>query len=222
MRLISSAALALMAVSVATSANAQIVATRIAQDGPMLPANTLVYVSLNADLTSKRTNEGDTFDVTVTRPVIVGDYIVVPQGTLGHGRITWRTGKAVFGKSAKMQFEITDLQIGTQTVPLTGRYRLEGKGNTAWTVGSIAAFGVVGGFFVTGRSASALQGTQYKAYTSAPTSFTIAEAGTPAFYAAGGTVPINIGRNSNANPYEAGRAAARAQMAAAGVTPETP
>ena len=222
MRIISSAMLGIMALSGVTSANAQIVATRISNVGPMLPANTLVYVSLNSDLTSKRTAVGDTFDVTVTRPVIVGDYIVIPQGSLGHGRITWRTGKAVFGKSAKMQFDLTDVEVGNQTVPLSGHYRLEGKGNTGWTVGSIAAFGLAAGFFVTGKSASAFQGTQYKAFTTAPAAFTLAAAGSPAYYAAGGSVPTNIGRYASADPREAGRIAAQAQMAWAGETPPQP
>jgi hypothetical protein len=192
--------------------SAQIVATRIAQTGPMLPANTLVYVSLNDNLTSQSTAEGDTFDVTVTRPVIVGDYIVIPQGTLGHGRITWRTGKAVFGKSAKMTFELTDLQIGNQTVPMSGHYRLEGKGNTGWTVGSIAAFGIMAGFFVTGHSAAAFQGTEYKAFTKAPTSFALADPGSSAYYAAGGNLPVNLGRNNGGAPFANGRQLAQAQM----------
>jgi hypothetical protein len=54
-----------------------------------------------------------------------------------------------------MHFEFTDLQIGNQTVPLTGRYRIEGKGNTGWTLGAIAAAGLAGGLFVTGHSATA-------------------------------------------------------------------
>lgn len=199
-------------------AQAQIFATKIDKANLVLPANTLVYVSLNSNLTSKRTAEGESFDVTVTRPIIVGDYIIIPAGTLGHGRVTWRTGKAVFGKSAKMHFEFTDLQIGSQTVPLTGRYRIDGKGNTGWTVGAIAAAGLVGGLFVTGHSATALQGTEYKAFTAAPTMVAFAAPGTPAYYAAGGSVPVNIGSNSGTSQFENGRRLAQAQMAAAGMT----
>lgn len=217
MQKINLAALLTLAAMGSVPAEAQIVATKIDNASLVLPANTLVYVSLNSNLTSKRTAEGELFDVTVTRPIIVGDYIVIPAGTLGHGRITWRTGKAVFGKSAKMHFEFTDLQIGNQTIPLTGRYRIEGKGNTGWTLGAIAAAGLAGGLFVTGHSATAFQGTEYKAFTAGPTMVSLAAPGTPAYYASGGYVPVNVGPNNGKAPFESGRQLAQAQMAAAGM-----
>lgn len=208
---IGAVALGSLAMSPAMS---QIVATKVDQSGLTLPANTMVYVSLNSNLTSKRTKLGDQFDVTVTRPVIVGDYVVVPQGTVGHGRITWRTGKAVFGKSAKMEFELTELDIGNTMIPLSGKYRLEGEGNTGWTIGAVVGFGIVGGL-VTGKSASAQQGTEYRAYTVAPVAFSLDNSGTQ--MAATGVAPVSIsGRGSNMSDYEKGRHAASVQMAAVG------
>ena len=116
-----------------------------------------------------------------------------------------------------MHFEFADLRIGSQTVPLTGRYRIDGKGNTGWTVGAIAAVGLIGGLFVTGHSATALQGTEYRAFTAAPTMVALAAPGTPAYFAAGGSVPVNIGRKNGTSQFENGKRLAQAQIAVAGM-----
>lgn len=201
----------MFAVSI-SPAYAQIVATRMVQSGPSLPPNTIVYVSLNADLTTKHTHQGDQFDVTTTRPVIVDGYVVIPQGTLGHGRISYRTGKGVMGKSAKMEFELTELEVGNQVVPIKGHYRLEGDGNTGATVGIVAAgaltgVGIIPALFVTGRSASAAQGTEYRAATSAPVTFALAD---------GPSAPVQaVRRGGNSDPYQSGRQAAALALASA-------
>jgi hypothetical protein len=196
----------------------QIVATRIDTTGLTLPANTLIHVSLNADLTTKRTPQGSTFDVTVTRPVIAGDYVVIPQGTLGHGRIVWRTGKGVYGKSAKMTFQLTDVQIGNTTVPLNGKYTVDGKGNTGWTVGVALGIAPWWALLVTGHSATVPQGTEFNAYTAMPIPFSLSNS--PAQLAAGGFIPYSVsGYGSAAAPYAAGRRAASITMAAAGTGP---
>lgn len=135
--------------------------------GNTLPSNTEVWLSLNSGLTSKAAKVGDKFDLTVSRDVMAGEYVVIPRGTQGHGQLSYRTGKGAFGKSAKIEFDLVDVQVGRRFIPLAGHYRIEGNGNTGAAIGAVVAVGVFGAF-VTGHSATASQGSEWKAYTREP------------------------------------------------------
>lgn len=168
--------IALTAVAVATPACAQApiaasmpqaIVARKADVGSTLPSNTEVWLSLNGTLDSRAVKVGDHFDLTVSRDIMMGDYIVIPRGTAGHGQVTYRTGKGAFGKSAKFEFDLVDVKVGDRFIPISGHYRLEGQGNTGAAVGAVVAVGVFGAF-VTGHSATAAQGSEWKAYTKEP------------------------------------------------------
>lgn len=130
----------------------------------LLPSNSDVWVSLDKELNSKTAKVGDTVTFKVSRDVTLGQYIVVPRGTPAVGRVTYRTGKGAFGKSAKMEFDIDSVQLASRTIPVSGHYRIEGQGNTGAAVGAVVAVGVFGAF-VTGHSAVATQGSEWKAAT---------------------------------------------------------
>lgn len=132
--------------------------------GAALPSNTEVWLTPNAEVNTKRIKQGEKFAMSVTRDVVLGDFIVIPRGTRGTGQVSYRTGKGAFGKSAKMEFDIVELELGGRTIPVQGHYRVEGQGNTGATVGAVVAVGVFAAF-VTGRSALISPGTDYKAYT---------------------------------------------------------
>ena len=134
----------------------------------MLPANSEVPLILDQEVSSKRMKVGDGFDVSVARDVWSGDRIAIPRGARGRGVVVWKTGKGAFGKSGKMEIELRSVEVGGQLVPLSGKFRQEGEGNTAATVGTIVAAGVIAGMFVTGHSAVFAQGTELKGMTSAP------------------------------------------------------
>lgn len=129
-----------------------------------LPANTEIWVSPNAEVNSKKIKQGDKFDMSVSRDVTLGNYVVIPRGTRAVGQISYRTGKGSFGKSGKMEFEVVEVDLGGRIIPVKGHYRIEGNGNTGATVGAVVAVGVFAAF-VTGHSATVAQGTEYKAYT---------------------------------------------------------
>ena len=135
-----------------------------AAPGAALPANTEIWLSPNSEVNTKTIKLGDKFEMSVSRDVMLGDYVVTPRNTRAYGQITYRTGKGAFGKSAKMEFEIVDIDLGGRLIPVKGHYRVEGQGNTGATVGVVVAAGVLGAF-VTGHSASVAAGTEYKAYT---------------------------------------------------------
>jgi len=134
----------------------------------MVPANSEVPLVLDQEVSSKRMKVGDGFDVSVARDVWSGDRIAIPRGARGRGVVVWKTGKGAFGKSGKMEIELRSVEVGGQLVPLSGKFRQEGEGNTAATVGTIVAAGVIAGMFVTGHSAVFAQGTELKGMTSAP------------------------------------------------------
>ena len=129
-----------------------------------LPANSEIWVSPNAEVNSKKIKQGEKFDMSVSRDVMLGNFVVIPRGTRAIGQISYRTGKGAFGKSAKMEFEVVDVDLAGRLIPVKGHYRIEGQGNTGATVGAVVAVGVFGAF-VTGHSAAVAQGTEYKAYT---------------------------------------------------------
>ena len=137
----------------------------IAGTAAMLPANTEVVVSMNEELNSKKFKKaGKTFQLSVASDVVLGDYVVIPRGTPAYGIVTWRTGKGAFGKSAKMEFDITHADLNGRRIPLKGHFRQEGRGNTGAAVGAAVAVGVFGAF-VTGKSAIVEQGREFKVYT---------------------------------------------------------
>jgi hypothetical protein len=99
-----------------------------------LPANTELLLSMNDDLTTKGIEEGHKFRMTLVRDVMIGDYVVIPKGTPAVGEVTWKTGKGAFGKSGKMEVALRYLDMNGRHVPIEGKYRQEGEGNTAATV----------------------------------------------------------------------------------------
>lgn len=129
-----------------------------------LPANTQVDVTLNSEISSKKMKQGDRFSASVAHDVLLGDYVVIPKGTRANGSITYRTGKGAFGKSAKMEIMISDLDLAGRSVPVSGKFRQEGAGNTGATVGAVVAVGVFSAF-VTGKSAVFEQGRELRVFT---------------------------------------------------------
>lgn len=138
-----------------------------------LPANTELTLTPNSDVSSKAMKAGDVFAVSTVYDVTMNGMIIIPKGTRGEGKITWRTGKGAFGKSAKMDVAFDWLEVGGRRVVLDGKYRQEGQGNTAATIGAVLAVGVLGGF-VTGKSAVIPNGMQLKAFTAEPIQFAAA------------------------------------------------
>lgn len=134
----------------------------------VLPANTEIAVTPNDDITSKGRKEGDTFIVSTMNDVMYNGYVVIPKGTPGQAKITWRTGKGAFGKSAKMEVSFEWLKLAGRTIALTGKHRQEGQGNTGATLGTVAVAGLIGGVFVTGKSAKIPHGMQMLARTAEP------------------------------------------------------
>jgi len=170
------------AMALAASASAQVttevsatpVAPIVAQPlptvgpGSALPSNTDVWLTMDRKLDSKQVKVGDTLGFKVARDVMHGNYIVIPRGTPANGRISYRTGRGAFGKSAKLEFDVDSIQLSGHSIPVAGHFRVEGEGNTGATIGAVAAAGIIGGVFVKGRSAVAAAGSEWKVSTKSP------------------------------------------------------
>ena len=164
--------LSALALAIPASATAQdavqgvpVQAVRVAaKPATVLPANTEILLKMNQEVTTKgRTwDEGDTFNLSTVHDVLLGDYVVIPAGTRGVGRITWLTSKGAFGKSGKMDVELEYLELGGRRINIDGTYRQEGEGNTVATVGGVVLAGVFAGF-ITGKSGRIPQGRELMA-----------------------------------------------------------
>jgi hypothetical protein len=133
----------------------------IAQTAPMakaLPANTLIQVTPEAEISSKKVNLGDKVGFAVVNDVTEGGQVVIPRGSHVEGSITFKTGKAIGGKSGKFEVAFEKITVGGKTYAMKGTHRQEGKGNT------VAA--VFGSMLVSGRSAVMLPGDFANAFTS--------------------------------------------------------
>ncbi|MEO5705539.1 MAG: hypothetical protein ABIT10_00330 [Alteraurantiacibacter sp.] len=118
-----------------------------------LPQNTEVLLSLNQELTTRGDwmTEGRTFDLTVVNDVLLGEFVVVPQGSRASGTVTWMTNKGMFGKSGKFEIEINYIDVSGRRIPVNGHFRQEGEGSTVATVGAVILLWPAA-FAITGRS----------------------------------------------------------------------
>ena len=143
-----------------------------------LPANTELLLSMNDELSSKQAKEGDSFGLTVVHDVLLGDHVVIPKGSRAVGEVTWKTGKGAFGKSGKMEVELRYIEVGGQRVPIEGKFRQEGEGNTVATVAGVVAAGVFAAF-ITGKTAIIPRGRELPAHTRDAVPVTLAVAPAP-------------------------------------------
>lgn len=130
-----------------------------------LAAKTDVTVTPDEGINSKKVKEGDSFKLKTTADIIQDGIVVIPAGTPGSGKITAIKKPGSFGKSGKMEVGFTELQLNGQSIPLTGNYQQEGRGNTGATVGAILGAGLIGGFVVSGHSATIEHGQLLHAQT---------------------------------------------------------
>lgn len=154
-------ALGILALGLTASATAQTTpTTATVPAGRALPANTLLTVTPTAELSSKKLKVGDTVAFVTIGDVSEQGTVVIPRGAAVKGEITFKTGKAVGGKSGKFEVTFKSVQVGNTEYQLTGTHRQEGKGNT------VAA--VFATWLVSGRSATMTPGQEARAFTAAP------------------------------------------------------
>ena len=127
---------------------------------PVLPSGTMLQVTPLQEITSKRIEEGDQVAFVTVNDVSEDGYIAIQRGTPVTGLITWKTGRAIGGKSGKFEVDFKSISIGGRQYALRGQHRQEGRGNT---IGAL--FGAI---VISGRSASMLPGQLVNIFTAEP------------------------------------------------------
>lgn len=125
-----------------------------------MPANTLISLTPAAELTSKKLEMGEKVSFVTIGDVTEQGVVVIPRGSPVRGEITFKTGKAIGGKSGKFEVSFKTVQVHGIDYALSGMHRQEGKGNT------VAA--VFGSMLVSGRSAVMSPGMEARAFTAVP------------------------------------------------------
>jgi len=147
-----------------TSIVARLPEAKVATRTLTITANTELVVRLNQELSTKQNKQGDAFTLSVAQDVMKDGYIVIPRGSRTVGEITWMTGKGAFGKSGKMDIEMRYIEVSGQRIPITGKFRQEGEGNTVATVAAIAVVWVAAPF-ITGKTGRIPAGRELTVYT---------------------------------------------------------
>lgn len=138
-------------------------AQRVDKLASVLPVNTMLMVTPEQEVISKKMKEGDKHRFLVVEDIVYNDAIVIPRGSPVLAVVTWRTGKGVVGKSAKYDLSFELVRIGQKSWKIRGQHRQEGRGNTAGAL--------LGSMIITGKSAVMLPGQIVNAFTAEPIPF---------------------------------------------------
>lgn len=125
-----------------------------------LPANSVVKLVALEEVSSSRAKVGDVIRFSVAEDVVDRGEIVIPRGSPATGEISWKTGRAVGGKSGKFDVSFREIRANGRTIRLMGKHRQEGRGNT---VGAL-----LGSIVISGRSGVMLPGQEVVALTAEP------------------------------------------------------
>lgn len=126
----------------------------------VMPANTLLTVTPQSEITSKKVKVGDAVTFVTIGDTAEQGVVVIPRGSIVKGEISFKTGKAIGGKSGKFEVSFKSVQVRGVEYALTGVHRQEGRGNTAAAL--------LGSMLVSGRSAVMQPGQEARAFTAAP------------------------------------------------------
>ncbi|MDF8334393.1 hypothetical protein [Novosphingobium cyanobacteriorum] len=126
----------------------------------MLPASTLVSITPDKEISSKKIEVGQKVSFSVVNDITDNGAVVIPRGSHVEGTISFKTGKAIGGKSGKFEVNFDKVNVRGKDYAMRGTHRQEGKGNT------VAA--VFATWLVSGRSAVMLPGQFVDAFTAEP------------------------------------------------------
>ena len=154
----------------------QPIAEKAASSGTqvILPAFSPLKVMLDEELSSQTHGVGDKFTVTVLEDVVDRDTVVIPKGSIGHGKVTFATAKGGFGKPGIIAISLTKLELADREVELDGRYREEGRNKNGAVVATWLAVGVFSGF-IKGKPGSIEKGRELVAKTGEPIEYRVGE-----------------------------------------------
>ncbi len=130
----------------------------------MLPAGSVVYLTVNDEISSLDRRLGDRFGITVMEDVLLDNVIAIPKGTIGQGEVTFVTKNGAFGKPGILGIAVRQLDLNGKQIPLDGRYREEAGNNNNAAVATMFAVGIAA-ILVKGKTSVIPKGRQLKART---------------------------------------------------------
>jgi len=146
--------------TVQAAAAAPAVATASAAQSRILAPSTLISVTPLQEISSKRVAVGQKVEFAVVNDITENGVVAIPRGSQVEGTISFKTGKAVGGKSGKFEVTFNKVNVRGHDYAMRGMHRQEGKGNT------VAA--VFATWLVSGRSAVMQPGQFAEAFTAEP------------------------------------------------------
>lgn len=146
----------------------------------VIRSGTEVALTMSEALTTngKKLRPGQRFQMTVSAPVMAGDQIVIPVGSVATGEVTDVRNKGMWGKSGRINARVLHVRVGDRQIRLTGVFDDKGTTGTAGVVGAIAVLPIAG-FFVTGTSANVPMGAPVKAFLDEDLTVTFASRNDP-------------------------------------------
>ncbi|MGH9713751.1 MAG: hypothetical protein ACRD5M_10690 [Candidatus Acidiferrales bacterium] len=126
----------------------------------VIPAGTVLDVTLDQSVSSKTNNSGDNFDASLAAPVTLGDRVVLPVGTKAIGSVTLAQSAGRFHGHATLAMDLVSLTFegARYKVQSTGVER-ESKGRgkrTGIGAGGGAVFGAIVGGLAGGGAGAAI------------------------------------------------------------------
>lgn len=126
----------------------------------LMPAGTMLVVTPAQEISSKKIEQGDRVLFRVVNDVVEAGRVVIRRGSPVTATVTWKTGRAIGGKSGKFEVTFDSVNVQGRDYTLTGMHRQEGRGNS---VGAL-----LGSMVISGRSAVMLPGDLVNVFTNQP------------------------------------------------------
>jgi hypothetical protein len=126
----------------------------------MMPAGTMLVVTPAQEISSKKIEEGQQVLFRVVHDVVEAGRVVIRRGSPVYATVSWKTGRAIGGKSGKFELVFNSVKVNGRDHALTGQVRQEGRGNS---VGAL-----LGSMVISGRSAVMLPGDLVNVFTDEP------------------------------------------------------
>lgn len=141
-------------------ANAQQAAQPPAPQPILIPAGTILHVTVDQSISSKTANAGDEFDASLANPVRVHGEEVLPRGTRITGIVTTAKSAGRFKGHAELGIALKSIRVGGQAYRLhTSDVAEESKGRgkrTGIGAGGGAAVGAIIGAIAGGGKGAAI------------------------------------------------------------------
>jgi hypothetical protein len=125
----------------------------------VVPAGTAVTVSLGSGLGSKASKEGETFSGSVSKDVMVGSAVAIPQGANVSGTVTDAKALGKFAGGAVLSVRLDSITLNGADMPVQSSVKTfsakgKGKRTAVITGGGAALGGLIGGLAGGGKGAA--------------------------------------------------------------------